>query len=79
MAAWRGQLRGTLQLWDQIIGKIRLVRDAVGLNHSWHVALYGDAAVVSPRADPGRRADVPVSISIFLDPLPLAHCDQRAP
>jgi Family of unknown function (DUF5996) len=29
----------TLQLWTQIVGKIRLAR-APWLNHSWHVALY---------------------------------------
>ena len=29
----------TLQLWTQIVGKIRLARTP-WLNHSWHVALY---------------------------------------
>jgi hypothetical protein len=37
-AAWRDTYE-TLQLWTQIIGKIRLVRTP-WLNHSWHVALY---------------------------------------
>src|SRR5260221_12014777 len=37
-AAWRETCE-TLQLWTQIIGKIRLTR-APWLNHSWHVALY---------------------------------------
>jgi len=37
-AAWR-ESYATLQLWTQIVGKIRLVR-APWLNHSWHVALY---------------------------------------
>ena len=37
-AAWRDTYE-TLQLWTQIIGKIRLAR-APWLNHSWHVALY---------------------------------------
>src|ERR1700694_1314409 len=37
-ASWRDTY-ATLQLWTQIIGKIRLVR-APWLNHSWHVALY---------------------------------------
>jgi Family of unknown function (DUF5996) len=32
----------TLQLWTQIVGKIRLAR-APWLNHSWHVALYVDS------------------------------------
>ncbi len=37
-AAWR-ETYATLQLWTQIIGKIRLVRTP-WLNHSWHTALY---------------------------------------
>ena len=37
-AAWR-ETYATLQLWAQIVGKIRLVRTP-WLNHSWHVTLY---------------------------------------
>jgi hypothetical protein len=37
-AQWRDTC-ATLQLWTQIVGKIRLVRTP-WLNHSWHVALY---------------------------------------
>jgi hypothetical protein len=37
-AAWR-ETYATLQLWTQIVGKIRLKRSP-WLNHSWHVALY---------------------------------------
>jgi hypothetical protein len=37
-AAWRDTSE-TLQLWTQIVGKIRLSRTP-WLNHSWHVALY---------------------------------------
>ncbi len=36
--AWREHY-ATLQLWTQIVGKIRLVQTP-WLNHSWHVALY---------------------------------------
>jgi hypothetical protein len=36
--AWK-ETRDTLQLWTQIVGKIRLVKTP-WLNHSWHVALY---------------------------------------
>jgi hypothetical protein len=36
--AWRGT-RDTLQLWTQIIGKVRLMQTP-WLNHSWHVTLY---------------------------------------
>ena len=38
LAAWRDTC-ATLQLWSQIVGKIRLARTP-WLNHSWHVALY---------------------------------------
>ncbi len=41
-AAWRATCE-TLQLWTQIVGKIRLAREP-WLNHSWHVVLY-----VTPR------------------------------
>jgi Family of unknown function (DUF5996) len=41
-SAWR-ETYETLQLWTQIVGKIRLARDP-WLNHSWHVVLY-----VTPR------------------------------
>ncbi len=41
-AAWRDTC-ATLQLWTQIIGKIRLAQTP-WLNHSWHVTLY-----VTPR------------------------------
>jgi hypothetical protein len=37
-AAWK-DTRDTLQLWTQIVGKIRLAQTP-WLNHSWHVALY---------------------------------------
>ena len=37
-AAW-ADTAATLQLWTQIVGKIRLARTP-WLNHSWHVALY---------------------------------------
>src|SRR3954451_12987107 len=41
-AAWRDTC-ATLQLWTQIVGKIRLTKTP-WLNHSWHVTLY-----VTPR------------------------------
>ena len=39
--AWQ-DTRATLQLWTQIVGKIRLTQTP-WLNHSWHVALYVNA------------------------------------
>jgi hypothetical protein len=41
LAEWQDTC-ATLQLWTQIIGKIRLVQTP-WLNHSWHVALYVSA------------------------------------
>ena len=41
-SAWRDTY-ATVQLWTQIVGKIRLTKSP-WLNHSWHVALY-----VTPR------------------------------
>jgi Family of unknown function (DUF5996) len=38
LAAW-ADTRATLQLWTQIVGKVRLMQTP-WLNHSWHVALY---------------------------------------
>jgi len=40
-APWR-KTAATLQLWTQVVGKIRLARTP-WLNHSWHVALYVSA------------------------------------
>jgi hypothetical protein len=38
LAAWK-DTRDTLQLWTQIVGKVRLAQTP-WLNHSWHVPLY---------------------------------------
>src|SRR5262249_44221525 len=43
--AWRDTC-ATLQLWTQIVGKIRLARTP-WLNHSWHVTLYVTARGLS--------------------------------
>lgn len=40
-AAWK-DTAATLQLWTQIVGKVRLARTP-WLNHSWHVTLYVNA------------------------------------
>ena len=53
-AAWR-ETAETLQLWTQIVGKIRLLRTP-WLNHSWHVTLYVTARglTTSPIPDGAR-------------------------
>jgi len=38
VAAWQGT-RDTLQLWTQVVGKVRMEREAL-LNHWWNVPLY---------------------------------------
>src|SRR5438445_5733881 len=57
-AAWR-ETYATLQLWTQVIGKIRLVRSP-WLNHSWHVALYVTARglTTSPIPDGSRTFQI---------------------
>jgi len=49
----------TLQLWTQIVGKIRLSRTP-WLNHSWHVALYvtSSGLTTSPIPDGARTFDL---------------------
>src|SRR6516162_9209649 len=42
---WR-DTRDTLQLWTQIVGKIRL-QQTPWMNHGWHVALYVTARGLS--------------------------------
>src|ERR1039458_2548252 len=41
----------TLQLWTQVVGKIRLARTP-WLNHSWHVALYVTTRGLTPSPIP---------------------------
>jgi hypothetical protein len=54
-ASWR-ETYATLQLWTQIVGKIRLARTP-WLNHSWHVTLYVTARGLTTSSIPdGRRS-----------------------
>lgn len=54
-AAWK-DTAATLQLWTQMVGKIRLAQTP-WLNHSWHVALYVTARGLTTSAMPyGGRA-----------------------
>jgi hypothetical protein len=52
-AAWR-DTAATLQLWTQIIGKIRLALTP-WMNHSWHVTLYVTARGLGTSAIPARH------------------------
>src|SRR5450755_1866793 len=57
-AAWRETCL-TLQLWTQIVGKIRLAQTP-WLNHSWHVPLYltGRGLTTSPIPYPSRSFEI---------------------
>ena len=57
-AAW-ADTAATLQLWTQVVGKIRLARTP-WLNHSWHVALYVTACglTTSPIPDGARSFQI---------------------
>jgi hypothetical protein len=57
-AAWKDTCQ-TLQLWTQIVGKIRLARTP-WLNHSWHVTLYVTARglTTSPIPDGARTFEI---------------------
>jgi hypothetical protein len=57
-AAWK-DTAATLQLWTQIIGKIRLAKTP-WLNHSWHVTLYVSARglTTGPITDGARSVEV---------------------
>ena len=56
--AWK-ETRATLQLWTQIVGKIRLMQTP-WLNHSWHVPLYVNSKglATSPIAHGTRSFDI---------------------
>ncbi|SRR5260221_3888535 len=56
--AWK-DTRATLQLWTQIVGKIRLMQTP-WLNHSWHVPLYVNARglTTSPIAHGSRTFEI---------------------
>jgi Family of unknown function (DUF5996) len=56
--AWQ-ETRATLQLWMQIVGKIRLMQTP-WLNHSWHVPLYVNSKglTTSPIAHGSRSFDL---------------------
>src|SRR3979409_2340817 len=57
-AEWKDTCQ-TLQLWTQIVGKIRLARTP-WLNHSWHVTLYVTARglTTSPIPDGARSFQI---------------------
>jgi hypothetical protein len=71
-AAWRESCE-TLQLWTQIVGKIRLAREP-WLNHSWHVVLYVTARGLTTSPIPMARGPSR-STSILLITLRISTSD----
>src|SRR6266478_5770226 len=62
--AWRGTA-ATLQLWTQIVGKVRLALTP-WLNHSWHVTLYLTARGLSTGPMPAGNRDLEIEFD-FID------------
>lgn len=71
---WKDTLH-TLQLWTQIVGKIRLQLEA-SVNHWWHVALYvtPHGLTTSTMPYPGGRS-LTIDFDLFDHRLRIAGCD----
>jgi hypothetical protein len=63
-AAWK-DTAATLQLWTQVVGKVRLALTP-WLNHSWHVALYVTARGLSTSPIPWRNGSFQIDFD-FVD------------
>ncbi|HWX32728.1 MAG TPA: DUF5996 family protein [Steroidobacteraceae bacterium] len=66
LSAW-ADTRDTLQLWTQVIGKIRLAQTP-WLNHSWHVPLYVNARglTTSPIAHGSRFFEIQFDFTLHV-------------
>src|SRR5665213_3704125 len=64
--AWK-ETAATLQLWTQIVGKVRLALTP-WLNHSWHVALYVTARGLTTSAMPAGARTLQIDFD-FIDHL----------
>src|ERR1700719_177020 len=62
-ASWR-ETAATLQLWTQIVGKIRLALTP-WLNHGWQVPLYVSARGLATSAIPIRAAILDIEIDFI--------------
>ncbi len=72
-AAWRDTC-ATLQLWTQIVGKIRLARTP-WLNHSWHVTLYVTARGLTTSPIPDRARSFQIDFDFIDHMLRIATSD----
>jgi hypothetical protein len=71
--AWRDTC-ATLQLWTQIVGKIRLARTP-WLNHSWHVTLYVTARGLTTAPIPDRARSFQIDFDFIDHVLRIATSD----
>src|SRR3954462_8669474 len=74
-AAWRDTCE-TLQLWTQIVGKIRLARTP-WLNHSWHVTLYVTARGLTTSPIPDGARSFQIDFDFIDHVLRIASSDGR--
>jgi len=73
--AWRDTV-GTLQLWTQIVGKIRLTLTP-WMNHSWHVPLYVTAHGLNTLAVPAQHEIVEIEFDFVKHQLVARMSDGR--
>ena len=73
MAEWQAT-RDTLQLWTQIVGKVRMVRTPM-MSHWWNVPLYVTARGLSTSMIPAGGRGFQIDFD-FIDP-PSRHHHQR--
>src|SRR5215472_14895437 len=71
--AWRDTC-ATLQLWTQIVGKIRAARTP-WLNHSWHVALYVTARGLSTSPIPDGTRNFEIAFDFVNHSLQISTSD----
>jgi hypothetical protein len=74
-ASWRYTCE-TLQLWTQIVGKIRLKRSP-WLNHSWHVTLYVTARGLSTSPIPDGTRSFQIEFDFIAHRLLISTSDGR--
>jgi hypothetical protein len=67
LSAWR-ETCATLQMWTQIIGKIRLARTP-WLNHSWHVTLYVTTSGLTTSPIPDALGSFQIDLDLVADQL----------
>src|SRR5882757_6108192 len=72
-AAWR-ETCATLQLWTQIVGKVRLTRSP-WLNHSWHVTLYVTARGLTTSPIPDGESSFQIDFDFIDHALRIATSD----